>query len=320
MRAKEAREISISEFLDSIGVRPQKTRHSGNELWYSSPIRNGDSHPSFKVDTRKNLWFDFGIAKGGNIVDLVCELQNTTVKDALAILEQSGLYRGSIGVSRSVSRIITASRSPANNQKLEPVKKSPAGEKEKNAFEVLSVSPITNTALLKYLDKRKIDLKVASLYLKQIKFKPCNGVKSFYALGFPSGDGFEARSRVFKGFIGSHKDLCRINLQDGKSLSIFEGFMDFLSFLSYYHYTDFQNSAIILNTINLRHRVLEEISKYSFTKIYLFLDNDEAGENTKDFFLENIKNIPIIDKSDLYKNFKDFNQMTIEATAWVKTQ
>lgn len=125
----------------------------------------------------------------------------------------------------------------------------------------------------------------------------------------------EARSRVFKGFIGSHKDLIRINLQDGTSLSIFEGFMDFLSFLSYYNYTDFQNSAIILNTINLRHRVLEEISKYSFTKIYLFLDNDEAGESTKEFFLDNIKNIPIIDKSDLYKNFKDFNQMTIEATA-----
>jgi len=310
MRAKEAREISISEFLDSIGIRPQKTRHSGNELWYSSPIRNGDSHPSFKVDTRKNLWFDFGIDKGGNIVDLVCELQNTTVKDALAILEQTGLYRGCIGVSSSVSRIIT--KSSAKAEKLEVAKKSLAGEKEKNAFEILSVSGITNKDLISYLAERKIDLGIAQTYLKQIKFKPCNRVKSFYALGFPSGDGFEARSAIFKGFIGNHKDLSKINLQDGTSLSIFEGFMDFLAFLSYYDNTNFKNSVIILNTINLRQRALEEITKHSFTKVYLFLDNDEGGESTKEFFKENIQNIPVFDKSDLYKNYKDFNKMTIE--------
>lgn len=314
MRAKEAREISISEFLDSIGVKPQKTRCSGNELWYSSPIRNGDIHPSFKVDKSKNLWFDFGIAKGGNIVDLVCELQNTTIKDALGILEKTGLYKGNIGINRSVSRIITPSKNPTNTKNLIPAKKSIAGEKEKITFEVLSISPITNKDLLNYLGNRKIDLSIAQHYLKQIKFKPINRVKSFYALGFPSGDGFEARNKVFKGFVGTHKDLSKINLHDGTSLSIFEGFMDFLAFLSYYKNTNFKSSAIILNSINLRNRVLEEMINYNFTKIYLFLDNDKAGESTKEFFLENIKNIPIIDKSNLYKKFKDFNEMVIEAT------
>lgn len=311
MRAKEARTIPINEFLDSIGVRPQKTRSSGNELWYSSPIRDGDNDPSFKVDTRKNLWFDFGISKGGNIIDLVLELEkNATIQDVLAILEKTGLYRGSIGVSSSVSRIIT--KSSAKAEKLEVAKKSLAGEKEKNAFEILSVSGVTNKDLISYLAERKIDLGIAKTYLKQIKFKPCNGEKSFYALGFPSGDGFEARSRIFKGFVGNHKDLSKINLQDGTSLSIFEGFMDFLAFLSYYKYTNFQSSVIILNTINLRQRALEEIIKHSFTKVYLFLDNDEGGESTKEFFKENIANIPVFDKSDLYKNYKDFNKMTIE--------
>ena len=45
----------------------------------------------------------------------------------------------------------------------------------------------------------------------------------------------------------------------------------------------------------------------------MFLDNDDAGEGTKQFFLENIKDVQVIDKSDLYKGFTDFNQMTIEA-------
>jgi len=311
MRAKEARTIPINEFLDSIGVRPQKTRSSGNELWYSSPIRDGDNDPSFKVDIRKNLWFDFGIHKGGNIIDLVLELEkNATIQDVLAILEKTGLYRGSVGVSSSVSRIITKSSDKA--EKLEVAKKSLAGEKEKNAFEILSVSGITNKDLINYLAERKIDLGIAQTYLKQIKFKPSNRVKSFYALGFPNGDGFEARSGIFKGFVGNHKDLSKINLQDGTSLSIFEGFMDFLAFLSYYDNTNFKNSVIILNTINLRQRALEEITKHSFTKVYLFLDNDEGGESTKEFFKENIQNIPVFDKSDLYKNYKDFNKMTIE--------
>jgi DNA primase len=310
MRAKEARDIPINEFLDSIGVAPRKTRAGGTELWYCSPIRSGDSNPSFKVDLQKNLWFDFGADKGGNIIDLVCELKHATVKDALAILEDSGLYRGVVGVSRSVTKIIGQS----DKQSVIPLEKMLAGEKEKSTFEVLSAGAISNKNLIKYLGERQIDVEIAGSYLKQIRFKPCNADKSFYALGFPCGDGFEARSKLFKGFVGNHKDLAKINLHDGSSLSVFEGFMDFLAFLSFYKNSNFQSSAIILNTINLRHRALEEIQKHSFTKVYLFLDNDEAGQSTKQFFIDNIENTPVVDKSGLYKNFNDFNQMTIEAS------
>lgn len=88
--------------------------------------------------------------------------------------------------------------------------------------------------------------------------------------------------------------------------------MDFLAFLSFFQLANFKNSVIILNSINLKNKALEEIKKYSFDKIYLFLDNDKAGIETKNFFIQNIKNIPMIDKSDLYKDYKDFNQMTIE--------
>jgi hypothetical protein len=59
MRAKEAKTISISAFLERSGIKPSLQRKSGSELWYSSPLRSGDNHPSFKVDTVKNLRFDF---------------------------------------------------------------------------------------------------------------------------------------------------------------------------------------------------------------------------------------------------------------------
>jgi len=89
MRAKEARLILITDYLASKGIEPIKSQKSGLELWYSSPIRCGDTHPSFKVDTLKNLWFDFGIAVGGNTLDLVCRLESMNVREALAFLSSS---------------------------------------------------------------------------------------------------------------------------------------------------------------------------------------------------------------------------------------
>jgi len=62
MRAKEAKNISISDYLGSEGHKPLKIRLGGRESWFSSPLRLGDSTPSFKVDNVLNLWFDHGLA------------------------------------------------------------------------------------------------------------------------------------------------------------------------------------------------------------------------------------------------------------------
>lgn len=300
MRSKEAKLIPIEDYLSIVGIKPVKQLKGGTELWYSSPIREGDSDPSFKVNKNKNLWYDFGITEGGTIIDLVCKHQNTTVKEALAILERTGLYTGN---SSSPSPTF---KFPVKNKKL-------AGEKEKTcAFDILGISDIKRDTLLELLNNRKINLSIAKKYLKQLHYRPKGKKKGYYSLAWSCGDGFEVRSKAFKGFIGLKKDLIKINLTDNQTLSIFEGFMDFLAFLTYYDKKDFQSSVIILNSINLKNKALEEIKKYNFSKIYLFLDNDEAGFSTKDFFIESIKNVPIIDKSFLYKEYNDFNQMIIE--------
>ena len=52
------------------GIHP--TKQKGNALWHSAPYRT-ERTPSFKVDTNKNVWFDFGIGKGGDIFDLAGE-------------------------------------------------------------------------------------------------------------------------------------------------------------------------------------------------------------------------------------------------------
>ena len=138
--------------------------------------------------------------------------------------------------------------------------------------------------MIQYLESRKINLEIARIYLKEIRFKPRNLLREYFALGFPNGNGFEARSKLFKGFVGTKKDITRIGLADGKSLSIFEGFFDYLAFLSHYNINEFQNSAIILNSTSLRKRALAEVEQFNFSKVYLFLDNDIAGDDCKQFF------------------------------------
>ena len=55
--------------------------------------------------------------------------------------------------------------------------------------------------------------------------------------------------------------------------------------------------------------MIEVVEKYHPSKLYFFLDNDDSGRDTQDFFELALPDIQIIDKSSLYKDFKDFNEM-----------
>ena len=67
MNIQEAKQIKIADYLQSLGYSPVKQQ--GNCLWYKSPFRQ-ETEASFKVNTDRNLWFDYGLGRGGNIVAL----------------------------------------------------------------------------------------------------------------------------------------------------------------------------------------------------------------------------------------------------------
>ena len=56
----------IVEYLERKGVKP--VRRTAAYALYCSPLRE-ETHPSFKVDTEKNLWIDYGEGRGGSIID-----------------------------------------------------------------------------------------------------------------------------------------------------------------------------------------------------------------------------------------------------------
>lgn len=84
MTAQEANFISIKAYLDNLGLRPVKEKtHYG---MYLSPFRQ-ETVPSFKVDYRLNLWYDFGAGEGGTMIDLFMKINKCTFHETMLKLQ-----------------------------------------------------------------------------------------------------------------------------------------------------------------------------------------------------------------------------------------
>lgn len=289
MRADQARQIPIHHYLERAGIKPAKAVRQGRELWYKSPIREGDETPSFKVDTVLNVWFDHGVARGGNVIDLVIEMHRVNVREALAILDSG--FAGS----------------PAQATPLP----APAGEKEKEqdrSLVLLSAKPVEHPALVQYLDARCIDKALRTRWLKELRFKPHDKSKQFFAVGFACGQGYDARSPVFKGFVGKGKDISTINFADKGTVAVFEGPYDFLSWLAMRDLGEPDCGVIILHAAALRARAVAAIREHGFGRVMLYLDNDAAGRDATNYFRRELGDRNVVDRASIYKDFKDLNE------------
>lgn len=89
MNAAQAKRIPLSELLARLGLHPQREDTVRGELWYLSSFRQ-ETTPSFKVHLANNVWYDFGLAGGGNVIDFAMryfQLGFTEALRKLATLE-----------------------------------------------------------------------------------------------------------------------------------------------------------------------------------------------------------------------------------------
>ena len=193
-------------YLARLGHEP--VRRSGNELWYRAPYRN-ERTPSFRVNVAKQLWYDFGTGKGGDIFTL------------------AGEFIGSGDFMEQVKFIAKA----ANMPMLVPEGSKPTflPKPSEPAFEGVEAVTLFHSLLMDYLAERGIPYAVASRYCCRLNY----GVrgKRYFAVGFPNvAGGYEIRNRFFKGCVPP-KDVSLVKAEGSPAdvCSIFEGFMDFLS-------------------------------------------------------------------------------------------
>lgn len=283
MNIQEAKQIRIADYLQSLGYTPVKQQ--GNSLWYKSPFRE-ETEASFKVNTDRNLWFDYGLGKGGNIIALAEELY---ASDYVPYLLNK--------IAERVPHIRSVSFS-FRQQASEP------------SFQHLEVGELTHPALLRYLQERGININLARLECKELHF--IHNGKPYFAIGFPNvAGGYEVRNRFFKGCIAP-KDISYIRQQgeQQEKCLVFEGMMDYLSFLT----LRMKNCLTMPNLDGQDYVVLNSVANVSkamdvlhgYERIHCLLDNDEAGRNA---YLELAREFSgrIRDFSDNYNGHKDLN-------------
>ena len=272
MNIDEIKKIPLVEFLNQLGYQP--TGRDSKGLWFYAPYRS-ERKPSFHVNPRKNLWFDFGTGAGGDIFSLAGEMSGET--DFL----------------RQADYIAEKMRLPV------AIPYKPTQFVEEPTFENVEVSRLESPVLLRYLADRGIPQDIAQCYCVQVDYD-LHG-KRYYAIGFENNaHGFELRNSFFK---GSYPPKHITHIVNGNArCNVFEGFIDFLSAerLGYNDGLD----TIVLNSVANIQKAISPLGDYNVIQCYL--DNDAAGRAALARLRREFGD-RVMDKSALYPNHKDLN-------------
>ena len=277
MNCKQANEnISIKEVMESFSLFPSK-EHPKTAYYYA--INRQERTPSLLVNYVKNIAFDFGTGMKYDNVSLVQGIKKCSVSEALEYLKR---------FDYSIS----------TNQKIETDNFKP-----KSGYQILDIKEVEHPSLMEYLNSRKLESQKSEL--KEIHYE-LNG-KNYFGLGFKNdSDGYEIRNPYIKLCLGK-KDLTSIHNQS-KTLRIFEGFADYLSFKVLEKSLEKEPSDyIILNSVTMISKVKNQLENYQ--NIELFLDNDRTGDSATEILKK--QNSKVSDERILFKNHKDLNEFLI---------
>ena len=291
---KHLHSISIIEIMVHYGKRLDHTR-SG---LYFSPFRE-ESNPSFHLDEAKNSWYDYGTGEGGSLFDFVCKFAGCTkgeVYDWLASFRNM--------VPECEYRSIVA----------------PILEKSHNTARIVIDSAshtFSRHKLIEYAASRAVSKEVLERYCQEVVYHVDTAPeRQFYAIGFKNNSGgYVLRSSISKRC--SSSDITTLG-SDGQmtdkvtsnKVLVFEGFMDFLSWITDVKQETPQYDCCILNSVTNISKALPWIIAHSH--VAAFMDNDPAGKETLQKIMESVPDIAstdvcVYDMSKLYQEYNDLN-------------
>ena len=291
---KQLHSISIIEIMAHYGKRLEHTR-SG--LYYS-PFRD-ERTPSFHIDEAKNTWYDYGTSEGGSLFDFVCKLANITrgeVYDWLAAFRNM--------VPESEYKAVIAPLLQRKPQTSRIVIDSASHK-------------FTRRKLIEYAQSRAVSKEVLEKYCEEVMYHVDSAPdRQFFAIGFKNNSGgYVLRSSISKRCSSSDittlgPDGMMTQSASGDKVIVFEGFMDFLSWITDVNQQTPQYDCCILNSVSNVAKALPWIMEHS--SIAAFLDNDEAGRETlqkiMDCASEGAHDVCVYDMATLYEGYNDLNE------------
>ncbi|TDQ73841.1 CHC2 zinc finger domain-containing protein [Sphingobacterium yanglingense] len=270
LNCADARGVDLVELLGSLGYNPAKIVNK--YYWYHSPFRK-ERTPSFKINRKTNRWYDFGEGLGGNTIDFVVKYSGVNVSDALRIIARKNLARRN-DIPTSTTEVV------------EPI---------------IKIQNVTNLSYpsKNYIESRAVSFSLAKKYCREVHFTMYD--KQYFAVGFGNDlGGWELRNKFFKGS-SSPKGITTFKA-GSDTTQIFEGFIDYLSFLELKN-DHSSYDTIILNSLSFFMKTIETLKTYK--RINLYLNNDNVGKRLTQLALK--KSNRIIDRSNLYTDHNDIN-------------
>ena len=157
--------------------------------------------------------------------------------------------------------------------------------------------------LIAYLNNRSISQEIARQHCKEVDF--CLNNRKYIAIGFQNiSGGYELRSENFKGS-SSPKDITFINAQ-AKSVVVFEGFFDYLSYkMMNQKSVNQQTNFLILNSLSFFKKSMQLMEKHE--RVDLYLDRDTGGVKCTNEALQR-DSTKYTNQSFLYEQKKDLNE------------
>lgn len=266
--------IPIRDYLAQRGIVP-KQENSRYGL-FLSPFRE-EQDASFKLDYTQNLWYDFGAGRGGSIIDLVMEIEKCNFQQAVERLRNDNISTSTLVTSQTLHTL-------------------------PNRLQVLGDYPLRHPALINYLDIRAVDTTIAKKFCREVHYSV--GERNYFAIGFRNDyGGWELRSERFKG-CSTPKHITTIDNSSDKALA-FEGFMDFLSYLTIKRNDSPTCNIAVLNSVANAQKAVPFLVRHR--SIYTFLDNDDAGRKALAEIERLCPQSKVINQSDFYRRHKDLN-------------
>ncbi len=279
---EEARQTDLIDYLSKLGYEPVKVRNCN--YWYLSPLRE-EKTASFKVNTKLNRWYDHGIGKGGNIIDFGLEYHHCTISELLQQLATDFSFH-----------------QPLLRQSPEQLR-----ENDESKIKIIKEEVLSSFALVHYLRERRIPIDIAERFCKEVKYELYG--KEYFGIGFKNDSGgYEIRNPYFKAS-SSPKDVTTFH-NNAKEAVVFEGFTDFLSFMTIQKNQQ-QNTSdfVILNSVSFFEKARPFMEQHDVIKLYL--DRDTTGQNYSRYALSLSNKYK--DESHLYHHYKDLNEWLVNS-------
>lgn len=293
-------QVSMVDLLARLGYAP--AHRSGKELFYSSMLRE-ENTPSLCVNEKLDVWFDHGGAgrsgiKGGNVIDF-----------GLAYWHPATFPE----VLQKIGSLMAIPLTEVQTQDFREKRPRQQAARVPN-YRIDAVRELgTHPAITRYLKSRGI-WEAAQGSIKEIYYSIHSGPKQgrqFFSAGWQNDAGaWELRNRIgerdFKACLG-RKAISSIS-GNPKSLSMFEGYMDYLSWRQ--DNPNNKDSIIVLNSVSLIDAAVDKASP--FATINAYFDRDKAGEAALQTL--QLAHPHAWDRSGIYRHHKDYNEMLMART------